>query len=130
MSLKIAASGFKKEYLRVNLKKGKINSHLQVFKFKDKDTRQIVYYAPAIEISGYGSTDKKAQQMFFMSVEIFYASLAELSPRKLEIELRKFGWRKSQIQTKEYSPAYVDLHGQLQNLNMVAEQVEMLTIDV
>ncbi|MBX9784003.1 MAG: hypothetical protein K2X48_12005 [Chitinophagaceae bacterium] len=130
MSFKIEPSVFKKEFLRVNLKKAKIDSHIHVFRFKDKDTKQIVYYAPSVELSGYGATDKKAQQMFFISVEDFYSSLALLSPKKLQSELQKFGWRKNKVQTKEYSPAYVDLHGQIQNLNMVAEEIEMLTIDV
>jgi hypothetical protein len=130
MSLKITPSAIKKESLKVNIKKGKIDSHIHVFRFKDRETKQIVYYAPSVEVSGYGSNDKKAQQMFILSVEDFLKSLFELSPKKLQNELQKMGWKQNKVQNKEYSPAYIDLYGQLQNLNMVAEEFEMLTVDV
>jgi hypothetical protein len=129
MSLKIETANIQREYMKVNSKKGKIDSHINVFRFKDKETKQYVYYAPSIEITGYGSSDKKAQKMFFLSLGDYCNFLFELSPKKREVELTKVGWKKNKVQNKEFSRAYVDLYGQLQDLNFVAEEVVMLTVD-
>lgn len=130
MPLKIEPANIQREFIKVNAGKGKIDSHIHVFRFKDKATKQFVYYAPSIEITGYGSSDKKAKEMFFFSVEDYCNLLFELSPKKRDAELNKVGWKKNKLQNKEFSRAYVDLYGQLQELNFVADEVEMLTVDV
>jgi hypothetical protein len=89
-----------------------------------------VYYAPSMEISGYGMSDKKAMDMFLLSIEDYCNFLFELTPKKREAELNKSGWKKSKLQAKEFSRAYIDLYGQLQDLNFVAEEIEMLTVNV
>lgn len=130
MPLKAYQTKVQKEFLRVNLKKGKIDSHLNVIKYQDKDTNQIVCYIPSLEITGYGSDEKRALDMLHFSVEEFYSFLNDLSPEKIETELFKLGWKHNKLQNKEYSKAYIDLSGQLKNLNAVDNEVEMLTLEV
>ena len=60
------------DQLRVNKSARKINGHLGILRFIDKDTNQYVIYCPALEVSGYGETKAKATEMIKFSItELF-----------------------------------------------------------
>lgn len=115
--------------LRVNHKAGKINGRLGLFKYRDKDTRQLVLYIPSLEITSYGADDKKALEMLKFSVNDYFDLLFSMPAKKRELELSNLGWKHSPLKNKEFSKAYVDLSGKLKNLNAVADEVEALTVE-
>jgi hypothetical protein len=57
-----------------------------------------------------------------------FLHLADLPEVQLQQELRKLGWNRGGIFKKEYSKAYVDGNGELQNLNAVENSIEKLTL--
>ena len=118
-----------KDYLKINTSKREINLNARLLKFPDKDTKQIIYYIPAIDITGYGENDEKAIEMLNFSVKEFFAFLENLTRRQLETELYKLGWNKVWYKQKEYSKAHVDAKGELQNFNAIAEEVQLLTVE-
>ena len=106
----------------------KIKAEVSLFKFRDKDTRQIVLYIPSLQLTGYGSTESKAQEMINFSLNDYFYYLKDLSPKQRETELFDLGWKKNKLKNKEFSQAYVDFSGQLKNFNAVADQIERLTV--
>ena len=116
------------ESLRINPRKGKIKFEGTILKYRDKDTRQIVIFVPSLDLTSYGATDKKAEEMIDFSLEDFFAWLIKLSPTQIESELKALGWKHVKYKNKEYSQTYVDEDGTIQNFNAVADKVERLTI--
>lgn len=119
----------KNDFLRVYHNKGKIEVGLTIFKYTDKDTRQIVLYAPSLELTGYGETEDKAQEMLEFSLDELFEYLIKLSPKYLKSELSKLGFKQHFLRSKEYSKAYIDGNGELQNLAM-DHKVERLAVTI
>ena len=118
---------FEQDLLRI---KGlKVIGHLNILKFKDADTNQFVVFIPALEISGYGETDEKAAEMAKFSVKEYFTYLNGLSPKKREEELISSGWRSEKYRNKDYSKAFVDGEGKLQDFNVVDGKIERLTLE-
>jgi hypothetical protein len=117
-----------KEAIRVNKAAGKIDGHLSLMRFKDKDTNQIIIFCPSLDITGYGDTSKKAGEMLTFSIREYLDHLIKLPSKQIEAELNKFGWKKNRLSHKQYSKAYVDINGELQNFNAVDNKVERLTL--
>jgi hypothetical protein len=116
------------EYLRINKKGGHVSGSLNVFRYRDKDTRQIVLYCPSLDISGYGADENKAHEMIKFSLAQHSEYLISLSAKNLESYLNKEGWKHDALRNKEFSKAYVDASGELQNFNAVGDKVEQLTL--
>jgi hypothetical protein len=114
--------------LRINLAKGKIKFHGNVLKYRDRDTRQIVIFIPSLDITGYGATEKKAQEMIHFLLGDFFAWLVKLPHSRIDTELRELGWKHLKYKNKEYSQAFIDGDGRLQNFNAVGDEVERLTV--
>ena len=113
------------QYLHINRTNKSINCDgIGILKYRDKDTRQIVIYIPSFEVSGYGATDKKAEEMLKNAINDFFEYLLNLSPSKMQAELTTLGWNHSKIRTKDYSKAYVGVDGKLKDFNAVADKVE------
>lgn len=88
-----------------------------VYNFIDKDTKQFVAYSPALDISGYGETEEKAQEMMKFAIEDYIKYLTNLSIKEREKELYNLGWKKDRLKNKDYSRLYVDINGDLKNFN-------------
>ena len=114
--------------LRINRNKGMIKFQAKLFRFRDKDTRQIVYYMPSLEVSGYGSTPEKAKEMLDFSLDKLFDHLIQLSQHQLEDELRQLGWSQVEYKKKEFSKSFIDGDGKLKEFNAVADEVEQLTL--
>ena len=115
------------EIMRVNPSKGEITGTFSVHQFTDKDTHHIVLYCPSLEITGYGDTRQEAEEMLRFCFSSVFEELAVLSHKQLVVKLREMGWKHT-TGNKEYSKAYVDIHGELQNFNAVDNKVEELTL--
>ena len=111
----------------IHIGKGKASISITALKFIDKDTKQHVIYLPSFDISGYGETPEKATEMAKFSLIDFFEYLFTLPKDKLQIELAKFGWKRSMFQ-KDFSKAYIDGNGELQNLNAEDNKVERVTL--
>lgn len=111
-----------------NMRHKKFSGYINIMRFTDKDTRQIVLYAPALEISGYGETEQKAFSMIKESINSLFDMLSNLSHTDLGIELGKLGWKKNKLRNKDYSRAYVDEDGNLKNFNAVDNKVDRLAL--
>jgi hypothetical protein len=118
------------EILHINTTSGRITAKLRKIQYRDKDTRQIVIYLPSVEITGYGTTEKKALEMINFLVDDFFEFLLNMKAVEVNQELIKLGWIKNKVRTKDFSKAYVDIEGKLQEFNAVADLVEegVLTI--
>ena len=112
--------------LSKNRKKASITAGL--FKYRDKDTRQIVLYIPSLDITGYGSDEEKAMEMINFSIDQFFRWITTLPNKQVEMELKRLGWKHVLYKNKEYSQTYVDGDGKLTNFNAVADEVERLTV--
>ena len=118
----------KEDKLRINFNKKKVDFSGNVYKYRDKDTRQMVFHIPSLDLTGYGSTAKKAQEMTSFLLTDFFAWLIKLPHSKIEQELRNLGWKHVEFKNKEYSQTFVDGDGRLQNFNAVGDEVERLTV--
>ncbi len=47
-----------------------ISGSLTVFKFRDKDTRQIIHFAPTLDLTGYGIDEKNLLKCFNFLLKI------------------------------------------------------------
>ena len=99
-----------------------------MLRFRDKDTRQIIFYIPSIDISGYGENEDKAMELLNFSVNEYFSYLRGLSQKMLDKELLSFGWEKTKDKKKEFSKSFVDGDGNLRSFNAVAGEVERLTV--
>ncbi|MBK7306852.1 MAG: hypothetical protein IPI88_07260 [Chitinophagaceae bacterium] len=82
---------------------------------------------PSLDITGYGETRERAIEMLKFSILDYFESLIKLPSKQIEAELHKFGWKQNKLRHKQYSKAYVDINGELQNFNAVDNKVERLT---
>lgn len=119
-----------KEYLHIDIgkRKKRIQFALSTFRYRDKDTRQLVLYIPSLDISSYGATKEKVQEMLEFSLNDYCKYLCSLPSKKIDAELTSLGWKHHRLRNKEYSKVYVDGDGELRNFNAVADKVERLTL--
>ena len=115
----------KEEYLRVENtgSKNGLTLGVKVLQFKDKETNQFVTYIPSLEISAYGNSKDIAKEMFEHELKSFCRYLLSLSTKKAYEELIKLGWKRQEYANKNYSHAYIDKDGVLQNFNIDIEEV-------
>lgn len=111
------------ESLRVNYSQRRIRSNVRVLQYRDKDTRQIVIYIPSFDLTGYGATREKAEEMIKFSIDNFFQYLISLPVRRMQGILHGLGWKHNPLKNKEYSKAYIDKDGNL-NLNAANDDVE------
>src|ERR1700760_552655 len=94
MSSKIVKDDkLREDTMRVNLNKGEIKFEARLLKYRDKDTRQMIYFIPALQMTAYGATEEKAKEMLDFQVDEYFGYLLNLNIRKLEFELSKLGFK-------------------------------------
>jgi hypothetical protein len=117
--------------LRVNLNKGQIKFKARLLKYRDKDTRQIIYFIPSLQITSYGSDESKAKEMLDFSVDEYFEYIMGLKKADLDKELKSLGWRMVPYAKKQFSAEmFVTSEGELEHYNAVADEVEHLTLQV
>lgn len=118
----------KNESIRIdpNRKKGSLVA--KVYRFQDNDTKQHVLFIPSLQITSYGENLEKAKEMLRGALTEYMKMLTSFSHEKIAKELLGLGWRHVPFAKKQYSKAFVDTNGELQNLNAFENKVEELTL--
>ena len=119
-----------KDSLHINTtsKRNRVRASLALYKYRDKDTRQIVFYIPSLQLTSYGADEKKAFEMIKFSMDDYFQFITNLSAKKIEVELLSLGWKRNTLKNKDYSSVYIDIKGELKNFNAVGDNVERLTL--
>lgn len=102
-----------KEFVRIK------NNSVQVGSFilSGKDGEHFVVLSPTTMISGYGPTEKEAEESFKESLLLFCKDILSLSTSKREEYLSSLGFSKEKFKTKNFSKLYVDSDGVLQGFD-------------
>lgn len=117
------------DYLKiaVNKRGGHITGKLSTIQYIDADTKQHVIVMPGLDISSYGSTLKKAEEMLKESINEYFEYLLSLSKKKRDQEMVKNGWKQDSLSQKVYSKMFVNPNGEL-CLNAKDNKVERLAL--
>ncbi len=114
--------------LRINLNKTHIAAELSLYSYIDDDTKQRMAYLPGLELTGYGDTKEQALELLLFSVKEYFRHLSRLSLDEIRSELNELGWKKNELLNKQYSKTYIDIDGQLKNLNAQDNKIERTTL--
>jgi hypothetical protein len=112
------------ETLRITKKN--ISAHLMAVSGREFDS--YVIFAPTFNLSGYGATKKEAEEMIMESFKDFVSHLLSLSPSKREAYLIESGFSKEKLKSKNFSKAYIDEKGELQNLSLEDKTYELTNL--
>jgi hypothetical protein len=117
--------------LRVNLSKREVKFKARLLKYRDRDTRQIIFFIPSLQITSYGADESKAKEMLDFSIDEYFEHITGLKKAELDKELKSLGWRMVPYAKKQFSSEmFVTSEGELENYNAVADEVEHLTLQV
>jgi len=119
---KTEKSKLKKETLRI--KGNKMHFNLNAFRGKQGDF--IVYFSPALNISGYGKTDKEASDFFKIEIQLFCDDVMGMSIDERNNYLASIGFKKERYRNKNFSKAFVDRDGVLQNFDKGSVELKLL----
>ena len=100
------------------------------FSMIDADTNQHIIYLPALEVTSYGETLEKADEMMKANVEDFFNYLSRMTHKQFESELQKLNWKKDKFKNKEFSKCFVDPQGELKNFNISEGSLKSLSLAV
>jgi len=116
----------KEEYLRIENggRKNEVALGVRMLQFKDRETNQTIIYIPSLEISAYGESKEKAKSMLNEELKSFSKYLLSLSTKKANEELNSLGWKKQEYAHKNFSHAYIDKDGVLQNFDVDIDDIE------
>ena len=82
LSLEVDKNKVPFETLRINRTKREINAVVSSFSFIDKDTKQHVVFIPSLQVSAYGSTKKKCNELLRITLDDCFNFLITLKERK------------------------------------------------
>lgn len=85
--------------------------------FTGKSGEHWVSIIPSLNVSGYGETEEDAIKDSQYNLRVLFEDLYELTAVQRNSELKKLGWSQHKIFKKQYSSAYVDENGVLQNFD-------------
>ena len=110
--------------------KNGVKAGLCIYSFIDKDTKQHITYAPALDVSGYGDTYEKSIETLKFSIDQYLAYLGSLPSKHRDKELFDLGWKQDWLKNRDFSKAYVDIRGELQNFNADEGTVQRQVLQV
>lgn len=84
-----------------------------------------VCLSPSLNVSGYGSSKKEARASFNENIAVFCEDLISLDTSLRNKILRELGWKQKKYLKKQFSKAFVDKDGILQNL----ESPEIISLE-
>jgi hypothetical protein len=124
--------GFKpqKDIFHMDKKRGRITFGVSSINFIDRDTKQHVIYIPAFNISSYGSTEEKAEEMLKYCIDDFCTYLMKLPFKSVITELRKLGWKHDSLHQKEFSSTSIDINGNLRDFNAKDNKVTISKLEL
>ena len=128
-NFRVTKKKYDSDLIHINTKKRRVRGQLSVFMFTDKDTLQTICYSPLLKLSGYGENEEKAREMLNLSIADYFEYLLDMPLKTREAELVELGWEADKFKNKDFSSAYIDIQGELKNLNAVEDKVERITIE-
>lgn len=81
-----------------------------------KDGGHFVTISPALMVSGYGATEKEAEESFQSNMRLFCDDLLTASESERNTYLKSLGFKQEKYHRKNFSKIYVDTNGVLQGL--------------
>lgn len=121
---KMTPSELKNEKDTIRIKNEKISCSLNVYSGKQGD--YIINYCPSLKISGYGKTEEEAEDFIKVEMEVFCEDLHSMNTKEKEAFLSSLGFKRDVFATKNYSKAFVDENGKLQEFEEGSLQHKML----
>lgn len=118
----------KNETLKINTRKGILKMQVNGLSFIDKDTNQHIIFIPSLELSAYGETKAKAKEMIIESFKLFSDHIIEMSDSARIEYIASLGWKRNSIFPKQFSKAYIDENGVLQNFNAIDSSIEKFAL--
>lgn len=108
----------------IRIKNGKISCSLNVYCGRQGD--YIINYCPSLNISGYGKTEKEAEDFIKVEMEVFCEDLHSMNTKEKEAFLYSLGFKRDVFAAKNFSKAFVDENGKLQDFEEGTLQHKML----
>jgi len=103
-------------YVTEQLKVSKNEITIRINVLSGEEGDYSICYSPSLEVSGYGKTKKEAQESFDLNMSVFCEDVLKLKTIQQHALLRDLGWESKKYARKQFSKAYVDENGVLQNL--------------
>lgn len=112
----------------VRIKGNKVQLGLYVKCLMDGDN--YLMYSPTLEISGYGDTEKEAEESFKHICKETFREILELPKKDIDSYLSSFGFKKQKFKNKNFSKAFVDDDGVLRDLNIDLNTVKTSKVEI
>lgn len=100
----------------IRIKKGNVS--IKIITSTGLENDVYVVLSPSILVSGYGATEDEAKESFLHNLKVFVDDILELSQNDRDNYLLSLGFKQERLKNKNFSRAYVDSNGALQNLNI------------
>jgi hypothetical protein len=105
-------------------KNNQVECRLAVITFEEGGIH--FYYAPALDLTGYGNSDKEARDSFDTTLEQFFNY--GLHKKTLFVELKKLGWKVSKKSVSK-PPSLVDMINKNEYLANIFEEKQYKKFD-
>ncbi len=89
----------------------------QFLTYTGKSGEHWVSIIPSLNVSGYGESEEDAIKDSQYNLKVLFEDLYELTLAQRDSELKKLGWLPNKFFKRQYSSAYVDENGVLQNFD-------------
>jgi len=119
---KFPSNGTEQDTIRI--KNGLIDLTLNVLYGKQGEF--FLSYCPSLNISGYGNTEKEADEFIKHEMIVFCEDLNSMQSEEKNHFLLSLGFKKERFKTKNFSKAYVDENGRLQDFDEGTVQRKIL----
>ena len=94
--------------------------------FNGKQGDFFLSYCPALSISGYGKTEYEAEEFIKHEMVIFCEDLVNMHSDERDHYLLSLGFKRERFRNKNFSKAYVDGNGRLQDFDEGTVQRKIL----
>ena len=113
--LEIKNEPYKDQQEIFRIKGNKISFGVVTYLGREGDA--FIVYSPSFEVSGYGNSKEEAEASFNLNITLFCKDLYTQPIKTRDSILKDLGWSRAKFHTKNYSKAYIDNDGVLQNFD-------------
>lgn len=100
---------------KLRIKGRNLQLSLNVFTGKQGDF--FLNFCPSLNISSYGKTEKEAEEFIKVEMITFCEDIMSMTNDERENYLMSIGFKKEKVRNKNFSKAYVDAAGRLQDFD-------------
>tara|TARA_R110002050_G_scaffold107585_1_gene218097 strand:+ start:177 stop:566 length:390 start_codon:yes stop_codon:yes gene_type:complete len=124
MSLKITPSENVHTMDTLRIKGDKLEAKLNIISGKQGEF--FLSYSPSLKISGFGDTKEEAMEFIKMELQGFCEDIYSMNNKERENYILSLGFKKEKFHAKNFSKAYVDENGRLQDFDEGTVKLEIL----